>query len=133
MSADGKGVEIIGKVYNVGTAANYLEASCSSIFTYAFFKGIRLGLLDKEVYMPVAMKAYRGLLDTFIREVEGKTDIIQTCASAGLGPAKDPSRSGTINYYLCGKDIAITQNEGKAIGTFILASLEYEAACRNKK
>lgn len=86
-----------------------------------------MGLLDKATYLPTAEKAYQGLLKTFIRENEGRTDIIQTCASAGLGPAKNLSRTGTINYYLCGKDVGITQNEGKAIGTFILASVEYEA------
>ncbi len=127
-TADGKGDTIEGETYNVGTAPNYLEASCSAIFTYSFLKGIRLGLLDKNTYLPTAQKAYQGLLKTFIREKEkGKTDIIQTCASAGLGPAKNLSRIGTVNYYLCGKDVGITQNEGKAIGTFILASLEYEA------
>ncbi len=127
MTADGKGDTINGETYNIGTAPNYLEASCSCIFTYSFLKGMRLGLLDKATYMPVAEKAYQGLLKTFIREEEGKTNIIQTCASAGLGPAKSLSRTGTVNYYLCGKDVGITQNEGKAIGTFILASLEYEA------
>jgi unsaturated rhamnogalacturonyl hydrolase len=68
-----------------------------------------------------------GLLKTFIRNREdGKIDIVQTCASAGLGPAKDPSRTGTANYYLAGKDVTVVENEGKAVGTFILASLEYE-------
>ena len=127
-TGDGKGDIVEGNAYNIGTDSNYLEASASCIFTYAYLKAIRLGLLDKSTYMPVAEKAYQGLLKTFIRRNNGKTDIIQTCASAGLGPAKDPSRTGTINYYLCGKDVKITQNEGKAIGTFILASLEYEAA-----
>ncbi len=125
-AADGKGDTVAGKVYNVGTAPNYLEASASSIFTYAYLKGIRLGLLDKKEYLPVAEKAYQGLLKTFIREHDGRLDIVQTCASAGLGPAKNPSRTGTVNYYLCGKDVTIVENEGKAIGTFILASLEYE-------
>ncbi len=125
-TADGKGDTVAGKVYNVGTAPNYLEASASSIFTYAYLKGIRLGLLDKATYLFVAEKAYQGLLKTFIRESEDKFDVVQTCASAGLGPAKDHSRTGTVNYYLCGKDVTIVQNEGKAIGTFILASLEYE-------
>ena len=87
---------------------------------------MRLGLLDKATYMPVAEKAYQGLLKTFIREREGRTDIIQVCASAGLGPAKNPSRTGTTNYYLCGKDVTVVENEGKAIGTFIMASVEYE-------
>lgn len=131
-TADGKGDTINGETYNIGTAPNYLEASCSSIFTYAYLKGIRLGLLDKATYLPVAEKAYQGLLKTFIREQEDRTDIVQTCASAGLGPAKDPSRTGTINYYLCGKDVTIVENEGKAIGTFIMASLEYEDYLLNK-
>ncbi|MEI6946485.1 glycoside hydrolase family 88 protein [Paraflavisolibacter sp. H34] len=123
---DGKGDLINGKTYNVGTAANYLEASCSSIFTYAYFKGIRLGLLDKGTYGATAEKAYQGLLKTFIRQQPAGVDIIQTCASAGLGPASNPARSGTINYYLCGPDVTVVQNEGKAIGTFIMASVEYE-------
>lgn len=131
-TADGKGDVINGETYNVGTSPNYLEASASCIFTYAYLKGIRLNLLDKEIYLPVAEKAYQGLLKTFIREQEGKTDIIQTCASAGLGPAKDLSRTGTVNYYLCGKDVTIVENEGKAIGTFILASIEYEDYLRSK-
>ncbi len=138
--ADSIGDTVGKNTYNIGTAPNYLEASCSCIFTYAFYKGIRLGLLDKAQYMPVAEKAYAGLLTTFIREAatdpaggetavkDGKLDIIQTCASAGLGTKKDPSRTGTINYYLCGKDTRITENEGKATGTFILASLEKEMA-----
>ena len=126
-TADGKGDVINGETYNVGTQANYLEASCSGIFTYAYWKGIRLGLLDKGEYAPVAEKAYQGLVKNFIRPREdGGIDVVQTCASAGLGPAKDPSRTGTANYYLAGKDITVIENEGKAIGTFILASLEYE-------
>lgn len=126
IKGDGKGDTVNGKVYNVGTAPNYLEASCSSIFTYAFLKGMRLGLLDHGTYSSTAEKAYQGLLKTFIRKQQAGIDIIQTCASAGLGPAGNPSRTGTINYYLCGPDVTVVQNEGKAIGTFILASVEYE-------
>lgn len=127
-TADGNGDTMDGQTYNKGNQPNYLEASASSIFTYAYLKGIRLGLLDRDTYLPVAENAYRGLLDTFIRpnEQNGKLDIIQVCASAGLGPAKDPSRTGTPNYYLAGKDVTVVENEGKAIGTFIMASVEYE-------
>lgn len=131
MKGDGKGDMIDGQIYNVGTASNYLEASASSIFTYAYLKGIRLGLLNREIYLPLAEKAYQGLLKTFIRENKDKTDIIQVCASAGLGPKKNMSRTGTANYYLCGEDVKVVENEGKAIGTFIMASLEYEDLHRN--
>ena len=127
-TADGVGDTIDGQTYNVGTQPNYLEASASSIFTYAYLKAIRLGLIDRETYLPVAEKAYQGLIKTFIRPnaETGKTDIIQVCASAGLGPAKDPSRTGTANYYLAGKDVTVVENEGKAIGSFIMASVEYD-------
>lgn len=108
-------------------AANYLESSASSMFTYAYLKGIRLGILPREEYLPTALKAYQGLLDTFITKNEdGSININQSCRSAGLGPAKDPARDGTADYYLCGPDIAKVNNEGKAIGPFIMASLEYE-------
>lgn len=127
-TADGIGDTVNGKVYNQGHQPNYLEASASSIFTYAYLKGLQLGLLDRDTYLPVAEKAYQGLINTFIRQNKetGKLDIIQVCASAGLGPAKDPSRTGTANYYLAGKDVTVVENEGKAIGTFIMASVEYE-------
>jgi unsaturated rhamnogalacturonyl hydrolase len=126
MHGDGKGDVVNGKTYNTCTSPNYLEASCSSIFTYAFLKGMRLGLLDKSTYKQTAEKAYQGLIKTFTAKQPGGMDIIQSCASAGLGPANNPSRTGTINYYLCGPDVAVVKNEGKAIGTFILASVEYE-------
>lgn len=130
-TADNKGDSINNNVYNQCDKANYLEASASSMFTYAYFKGMRIGILDKNKYEPIANKAYQGLLDTFIKEDTDGISIVQSCASAGLGPAKDMSRTGTVNYYLCGKDVSITQNEGKAIGPFIMASLEYEL--NNKK
>jgi len=128
VKADNNGDLIDGKIYNQCDKTNYPESSASSMFTYAYLKGMRIGLLDKYLYKSIAEKAYHGLLNTFIQEDEKGISIIQSCASAGLGPAKDPSRTGTINYYLCGKDVTVTQNEGKAIGPFIMASLEYEAS-----
>ena len=127
--ADGIGDIINEAVYNKGDSCNYLESSASSMYTYAYLKGIRLNILDKKTFLPVAKKAYKGLIDTFIKEGEdGTLSIIQSCSSAGLGPANNMSRTGTVNYYLCGRDTRITQNEGKAIGPFIMASLEAETA-----
>ena len=101
--------------------ANYLESSASGMFTYAYLKGIRLGILP-DTYKEVAEKAYQGLLKTFVTTNEdGTINLNQSCRSAGLGPAKDPSRDGTPDY-------TIVNNEGKAIGPFIMACLEYELA-----
>ena len=105
---------------------NYLESSASSMFTYAYYKGIRLGILDKNTYKPVADKAYRGLIENFVvEEPNGNIKLIQSCESAGLSG----TRKGDANYYLCGSDVAIHNNtEGKVLGPFIMASLEYEKA-----
>lgn len=108
---------------------NYLESSASSMFTYAYFKGIRLGVLNKNTYLPVATKAYRGLIENFVvEEGGGKIKLIQSCESAGLSG----TRKGDANYYLCGSDVAIHNNtEGKVLGPFIMASLEYEQHIKN--
>ncbi len=125
VKADSIGDVLEGQAYNVGNQANYLEASASSMYTYVYYKGVRLGLLP-EKYLDLADKAYQGLLDYVIYYEGDSVNIGNICASAGLGPAKDPSRTGTINYYLSGNDTGITCNEGKGIGPFIMASLEKE-------
>lgn len=106
--------------------ANYLESSASSMFTYAYYKGMRLGILDKNTYASVADKAYKGLIANFVvEEGNGKIKLIQSCESAGLSG----TRKGDANYYLCGSDVAMHNNtEGKVLGPFIMASLEYEKA-----
>lgn len=126
---DGKGDLVNGQVFNVGTQANYLESSASCMYTYVFFKAVRLGLLDKTEYLPVAQKAFEGITSRFLTH-DGGIGINSICASAGLGPQNDLSRTGTINYYLCGRDVTVTVNEGKSVGTFILASVEEELSRR---
>lgn len=122
---------------------NYLEASCSSIFTAGYLKAIRLGLLDKTTYEPIAKKAYEGLVNQFM--IYDNTDnstiqLVHSCTSAGLG-GKD-SRTGDDNYYLTGKDASVVTSsdptskyyytEGKVLGGFIMAATEYERAYQNQ-
>ena len=90
------------------------------------FKGIRIGLLDPEEYGPAALKAYDGLIATFITERAGGIDIHNICRSAGLGPFYNPERDGSADYYLDGSYTSVVSTEGKGIGSFIMASLEYE-------
>ena len=121
---------------------NYLEASCSSIFTAGYLKAIRLGLLDKTTYEPIAKKAYEGLVNQFM--VYDNTDnntiqLVHSCTSAGLG-GKD-GRKGDDNYYLKGTDASVVTSsdpsskyyytEGKVLGGFIMAATEYERAYQN--
>lgn len=109
--------------------SNYVEASASCMFTYGFLKALRLQIIDGNRYEAVAEKAYDGLIKTFITESNGKVSIKGICRSAGLGPSNKPERDGSAYYYLFGSDAKdIVSNEGKGIGAFILASLEYEKA-----
>lgn len=122
---------------------NYLEASCSSIFTAGYLKAIRLGLLDKATYEPIAKKAYKGLVNQFM--IYDNTDnstiqLVHSCTSAGLGGGD--KRAGDDNYYLTGKDASVVTSsdptskyyytEGKVLGGFIMAATEYERAYQNQ-
>jgi len=108
--------------------ANYIEASASSMFTYAILKAVRLGLISESDYLATGKKAYQGLITNFISEdTSGNISLNRICSSAGLGPSSNQSRNGTINYYLYGSDAGvIVSNDLKGVGPFILASLEYE-------
>lgn len=123
---------------------NYLEASCSSIFTAGYLKAIRLGLLDKTIYEPIAKKAYEGLVNQFMiydNKDNSTIQLVHSCTSAGLG-GKD-GRAGDDNYYLKGKDASVVTSsdptskyyytEGKALGGFIMAATEYERAYQNQE
>lgn len=123
--------------------SNYLEASCSSIFTAAYLKAIRLGLLDKPTYEPVAKKAYEGLVNQFMvydNSDNNTIQLVKSCTSAGLGGKNN--RKGDDNYYLNGTDASVVTSsdissdyyytEGKVLGGFIMAATEYERAYQNQ-
>ncbi|MEQ8580825.1 MAG: glycoside hydrolase family 88 protein [Marinoscillum sp.] len=101
-----------------GKAGNYLEASCSSMFTYFLAKSIQKGYLDSS-YQAMTKKAYAGLLREFIKENEdGTISLTNVCGVAGLGG--DPYREGTYEYYV--GEIK-RDNDPKGVGPFIMASL----------
>jgi rhamnogalacturonyl hydrolase YesR len=72
-----------------GRTGNYIEASGSAMFTYALYKGVRLGLLQDQNpqeppsrnpvahlranYTSVATRAYRTLVDRFVVENQDGT------------------------------------------------------------
>ena len=98
---------------------NYLEATGTSMFAYAFAKGVRKGYLDKK-YLAVAEKGYQGLLDNLISiEDNGVVNLNKCCGVAGLGG--NPYRDGSFEYYV---NEIIRSNDPKGTGPFIMASLE---------
>ena len=117
---------------------NYLESSCTAIFTAAYLKGIRLGYYTAD-YTTVAQKAYEGCVNQFMMFDENNTaQLIHCCASAGLGGSSN--RSGSRSYYITGynniyEDVIQrnTFTEGKVLGGFILAATEYERMYQSDK
>jgi len=114
------------QVLDQGTRrGNYLESSASCMFVYALSKAVRKGYIH-PAFMKVAQKGYHGILNHLIEvDKNGLVNIQQACAVAGLGG--DPYRDGSYEYYVHEK---ISSNDPKAVGSFILASLELEAAAK---
>ena len=121
---------------------NYLESTCSAMFTYALLKAYRKGYVSDK-YRDAGIRAYKGIIKNFIKVNDDKTiSLTQCCAVAGLGPAATPEveaamkkvnpkgsvkenrkRDGSYQYYL---SEPIRDNDAKGVGPFIWASLEME-------
>ena len=125
-----------------GREGNYLESTCSAMFTYVLLKAYRKGYVGTK-YRDAGIKAYRGIINNFIRVNDDKTISLTNCCSvAGLGPAatdevvaamkqvnpkgsvkENRRRDGGYAYYL---SEPIRDNDAKGLGPFIWASLEME-------
>lgn len=102
---------------------NYLEASASSMFTYAFIKGANEGYLQKE-FKKYAYESFLGLLNNVVTiEKDGYINLHNICRSAGLGG--NPYRDGSFEYYI---NEPKRTNDIKGYGPFILAALELDKA-----
>ncbi len=113
--------------------ANYIETSATSLFSAAFFKAVRLGLLA-DSYKDVAANAFKGLVNNFVTYDNGTIQIWGSSKSAGLGGSS--YRDGSNEYYLSGDDVTMVKKgettEGKVLGGFIMAATEYERAYQNQ-
>ena len=102
-----------------GRKGNYLEATASSMFTYALLKATRKGYINSD-YRIIAIKAYNGILENMIQNnSDGTISLTKCCSVAGLGG--NPYRDGSYEYYI---NEPIRDNDPKGVGPFIMASLE---------
>jgi unsaturated rhamnogalacturonyl hydrolase len=102
-----------------GKQGNYLEASASCMFTYAFAKGAKKGYLDED-YLKKAQSSFDAILDKFIIvEDNGLLTIDHGCFAAGLGGLE--YRSASYEYYVNERK---GKNDSKSVGPFILAARE---------
>ena len=100
---------------------NYLEATASSMFTYALLKASRKGYISTD-YKAIAIKAYNGILKNLIQNNgDGTINLTKCCSVAGLGG--NPYRDGSYGYYV---HEPVRANDAKGVGPFIMASLEFD-------
>ena len=98
---------------------NYLEASGSSMFMYAFAKAVNKGYIDIK-YRKIAEDVYEGLMKNLIVEnADGTLTLTRCCAVSGLGG--NPYRDGSFEYYV---NEQVRDNDVKATGPFIMGCLE---------
>ncbi len=110
-------------VLDVDDPRNYLEATCSSMFCYCLLKGVRMGWIDAE-YLPAGVKAFRGIVNEFVKENSDGTISLQKCCEvSGLGPENRPQRDGSFEYYM---SEPVRDNDPKGVGPFMWAALEME-------
>lgn len=130
------------------SATNYIETSATAIFSAAYFKAVRLGLLTNTTnynYKEIAKNAFEGLVNNYTYlDDNNDLEIFGSCRSAGLGgkgndykASGEKFRDGSNAYYLLGYDVPMvkkTENitEGKVLGGFIMAATEYERAYQNQ-
>lgn len=115
---------------------NYLESTCSAMFTYSLPKAFRMGHVDGR-YRDAGIRAHHGIISHFIQENAYSTISLTHCSSvAGLGPGisdkvtkavpgvkENRRRDGSFNYYV---SEPVRDNDPKGIGPFIWASPEME-------
>ncbi|KAI0871254.1 Six-hairpin glycosidase-like protein, partial [Hypoxylon argillaceum] len=105
-----------------GRAGNYIESSGTAMFSYALFKGARLGYLPKKLAptaTTVATRAQKYLTDTFVvREANGTLGYNGTVSVCSL------NSTASYEYYV-GQPLLYNSVLGSA--AYVLASIEAES------
>ncbi len=102
-----------------GREGNYLEASGTAMFIYAFAKGAKKGYLNKK-YLDIANNAFDSMIENMVETGEDGLPILtNTCGACGLGG--NPYREADYNYYITEKQV---ENDQKGVAPFILAAIE---------
>ena len=100
---------------------NYTEASGSVMAAAAILKGVRMGILLPEKYLPVGREIFESVCENKLRPGEdGVVRLQDICHVAGLGPGN--KRNGSVEYYL---SEPISADDAKGVGPFMMAYAEY--------
>lgn len=100
-------------------SGNYIEASGSAMYIYAFAKGANKEYLPNK-YLEIARLRFNSLVKVLIVTGNDGLPILKNvCGGCGLGG--NPYRKGDYDYYVNEKRI---DNDQKGVAPFILAALE---------
>lgn len=94
---------------------NYLETSGSAMLAFAFLKGSRLGMIDREKYVPIGCRILHSLHDQMLVREDGVLTLTQMVEVSGLGPGD--TRNGSVEYYL---SEPIVSDDHKGMGAFMM-------------
>lgn len=101
---------------------NYLETSGSLMVAYSLLKGGRLGVLSGERYRTIGETILAGIELYQFSIHHGRISLNGMCKGAGLGPAGNLRRNGTVAYYLS-EDVV--SDEQKGVGVCMMVYAEY--------
>jgi unsaturated rhamnogalacturonyl hydrolase len=100
---------------------NYIEASSSSMYIYAFAKGVNNGYIDKK-YFDIAIESFNAILKHLVTyDDEGHFYLNNIASVGGLGGK--PYRDGSFEYYISEPK---RTNDFKGYGPFLLTAIEIQ-------
>jgi unsaturated rhamnogalacturonyl hydrolase len=89
------------------TSGNWLETSCSAMYTFMLSRGVERGYLDPS-YKAVATKGYQGVLQKLSLGSDKRTNLTDICEGTNVGD---------LNYYL---KRAKKTNDNHGLGAFLI-------------
>jgi unsaturated rhamnogalacturonyl hydrolase len=98
-----------------GVEGNWLETSCSSMYTYMMWMGVKRGYLPKH-YADVAQKGYQGVLTKLSLGDDGLTNLIDISEGTNVSD---------LAYYFARKRNA---NDFHGVGAFLIMNEQLGAA-----
>ena len=98
-----------------GVPGNWLETSCSSMYTYMMWMGVKRGYLPKH-YADVAQKGYRGVLTKLTLAPDGLTNLVDISEGTNVND---------LAYYFARKR---NENDFHGIGAFLIMNEQLGAA-----
>lgn len=92
---------------------NWVETSCSCLYTYGLCKLIRLGVLDEERVKTAAKRGYGGVIRDYVSLKNGDFVLSNVCKGTGVGD---------YTHYI---NRPTEENDLHGMGAFLLMCTEY--------